>query len=96
MARRAAKTAEPPSQSAPQDAPQRPQRTCVLCRQTDDHPRHDEILQLAPELVVASFHLDCHALMDPPCESCAAQTAGADGATGDDMRAVIANNSKEN
>lgn len=74
---------------------ERPLRTCVICKQTDDHPRHDEIVQLAPELVVASFHLDCHALLDPPCESCAAQVAGADGVTGDAMRAHIVNVNKE-
>lgn len=79
---KAAPVAEP-------DVPPRPQRVCVICRQTDDHPRHDEILQLTPDLIVASFHLDCHALLDPPCESCAAQVAGSDGVTGAAMRAHI-------
>lgn len=81
--------------AAAEPAVERPLRTCVVCRQTDDHPRHDEIVQLAPELIVASFHLDCHALLDPPCESCTAQVAGSDGATGDAMRAHIVNQNKE-
>lgn len=80
--------------TATQEAPERPLRTCVACTAQDDHPRHDVILQLAPEYVEVSWHLDCHAIAG--CESCAAQTAGADGATGDAMRAVIvANNTKE-
>ena len=70
-----------------------PTRTCIGCTQTDTHPRHDVIVQLAPELVEVSWHLDCHAIAG--CESCAASTAGANGATGDDMRAVIAANSQE-
>lgn len=62
-----------------------PLRTCVGCKQTDDHPRHDEIIQIQPELQVASWHMDCCALVKG-CETCAAQTAGADGLTGDDLR----------
>lgn len=63
-------------------------RTCVGCSQTDDHPRHDEILQLAPELIVASWHKDCCAIIKN-CELCRTETAGADGKTGDDMRAHV-------
>lgn len=63
-------------------------RTCIGCEKTDDHPRHDILLQLEPELVEVSWHLDCHAI-GTGCETCTAQTAGADGKTGDAMRKHI-------
>ncbi len=63
-------------------------RTCVACTKTDDHPRHDVITQIHPELVEVSWHLDCHAIATG-CESCAAATADADGKTGDAMRKHI-------
>ncbi len=69
-------------------------RTCVGCTQTDTHPRHDVIIQLAPELQVASFHLDCHALI-AGCESCAQQVAGSNGVTGEAMRNHIVNQTRE-
>lgn len=65
-------------------------RKCLACGQEDDHPRHGLILQVAPELIVAEMHLDCCAQVRG-CESCAAQVAGADGKTGDAMRAHIVN-----
>lgn len=92
MARRPA--AQAPAVVDSEVAP-RMQLTCAICRQADDHPRHDEILQLSPELIVASFHLDCHALLDPPCESCAGQVAGSNGVTGEAMRNHIINQNKE-
>ncbi len=76
------------------DAPELAVRTCVGCTQTDTHPRHDVIIQIAPELQVASWHLDCHALVTG-CESCIGQTVGSDGKTGEDMRAHIVNQNKE-
>lgn len=63
-------------------------RKCLGCGQEDDHPRHGLILQIAPELLVAEMHLDCCAQIRG-CESCAEQTAGAEGKTGDDLRAHI-------
>lgn len=70
-----------------------PQRLCVGCRQTDDHPRHDEVLQVQPEMVVASWHLDCCALIKG-CVSCAEQVEGADGKTGQAMREHVINRAK--
>lgn len=87
MARRAA------TKPAPAD-PGLPTRTCIGCTQSDTHPRHDVIVQLAPEYVEVSWHLDCHAIAG--CESCAAQTAGANGATGDAMRAHVIAQNQEN
>jgi hypothetical protein len=56
--------------------------TCLACGQHDDHPKHG--VQVDPERW-ADFHLDCHALMSPPCPSCVERTRGADGATGAEM-----------
>ncbi len=75
------------------EAPALPLRTCIGCTKQDAHPRHDVIIQLAPEFVEVSWHLDCHAIAG--CESCATQTAGSDGKTGEDMRAHIVNANKE-
>jgi hypothetical protein len=65
------------------------QRTCAFCEQTDDHPHHSVVLQIQPELIEVSMHLDCCALARR-CPSCAAQVAGANGATGDAMRRHLA------
>lgn len=75
------------------DAPALPTRTCIGCTKTDTDPRHDVIVQLAPDYQEVSWHLDCHAIAG--CADCAARTAGANGATGDAMRAVIIANSQE-
>lgn len=64
-------------------------RTCLACGQEDNHPHHGVVLQIHPELIVASMHLDCCAQVRN-CDSCRAQTAGANGKTGDEMRAHIA------
>lgn len=64
----------------------RPQRTCIACGQTDDHPRHS--VQIDPERW-ADFHLDCHARMDPPCRECASRVEGADGKTGAQLLAHL-------
>ena len=50
----------------------RPMRTCVACGQTDDHPRHSVLVGDA----WAEYHLDCHALMSPPCQECKARVTG--------------------
>lgn len=63
----------------------RPQRTCVGCKKRDDHPRHDDVLQVQPELRIASWHKDCHAII-AGCAQCVAETAGAEGKTGEAMR----------
>lgn len=63
-------------------------RTCLACSQTDDHPRHEILLQVQPELLVAGMHLDCCAQVRG-CESCKAQTEGAAGKTGEAMRQHI-------
>jgi hypothetical protein len=68
------------------DTPVAPQRICVGCKQTDDHPRHVEVIDAAGTAV--PWHMDCHALITG-CETCTAQTAGADGATGDALRTHI-------
>ncbi|MEV8610310.1 hypothetical protein AB0383_20685 [Amycolatopsis sp. NPDC051373] len=44
------------------------QRNCVGCGQVDDHPR--DVVALA-DGSTAYYHHDCHARLDPPCESCA-------------------------
>lgn len=71
-----------------------PIRLCVGCKQSDDHPRHDEIIQIAPELIEASWHLDCCALIKK-CESCAARIVGAEGKTGNEMRSHIVSASQK-
>lgn len=63
-------------------------RLCSRCNQRDDHPHHGVIIQLQPELIVESMHLDCCAEARG-CESCAAQVADAVGKTGDAMREHI-------
>lgn len=68
-------------------------RTCVGCHQTDDHPRHDEILQLFPELIEASWHFDCCSIIKG-CESCTTAITGAEGATGADLLAHLLRGSK--
>uniref|UniRef100_UPI003F4935B8 hypothetical protein n=1 Tax=Pseudonocardia sp. CA-138482 TaxID=3240023 RepID=UPI003F4935B8 len=41
--------------------------TCVLCGQTDDHPK--DVVAMPGDLT-ARYHHDCHAAAEPPCESC--------------------------
>lgn len=60
-----------------------PVRVCVGCASTDDHPRH--VIAL-PDGNVATYHLDCHAIV-ADCESCQGQLADApEGAKGDALR----------
>lgn len=61
-------------------------RTCMGCGQTDDHPKHDAVQRDGSS---AHWHFDCHARVDPPCESCAWQAKDANGATGEAMQAHI-------
>jgi len=63
-----------------------PVRNCLACGQVDDHPRH--VITL-PDHSEVTYHMDCHSRMNPPCEVCTAQTANAEGKTGDELRAVI-------
>lgn len=61
-----------------------PVRPCVACKVFDDHPRHVVVDPLNPgneELM----HMDC-CRDTRGCGVCAAQLAGADGKTGDDLR----------
>lgn len=46
----------------------RPMRTCVGCMQTDDHPKDQFVRDDGTSVF---WHHDCHAIADPPCESCA-------------------------
>jgi hypothetical protein len=62
-------------------------RTCIGCLQTDDHPRHVIDTGTGEDV---TWHFDCHAAAG--CESCAQQSAGADG-TGEAMLAAILANS---
>jgi hypothetical protein len=59
-------------------------RTCVACGQVDSDPRHTTVLN---ENDAADFHYDCHARMG--CELCASQIEGAEGLTGDALRAHL-------
>lgn len=63
----------------------RPVRSCIGCGGEDDHPRH--VIDVGDPNADVAWHLDCHARAG--CDSCAAQTAGADGATGADMLAHL-------
>ena len=63
----------------------RPVRSCLGCGATDDHPRH--VIDVGDPNTDVAWHLDCHARAG--CDSCAAQTADADGATGTDMLAHL-------
>lgn len=56
-----------------------PSRPCLGCGQTDNHPKHQAV---QPDGSSAYWHLDCHSLVDPPCESCSWQVADAKGAKG--------------
>jgi len=67
-------------------------RNCVACGQRDDHPRHVVVVSPTED---ANFHLDCHAAMDPPCESCAHQTRNQGKARGDDFREILTTQDQE-
>lgn len=56
----------------------RPVRGCVLCGQSDTHPRH--VISVGGSYVL--WHLDCHANATQ-CVTCTDQLADAGGATGD-------------
>lgn len=64
-------------------------RTCPVCTQTDDHPRH--VWDLGPDMRI-DLHMDCCAITRN-CRVCQAQLAGVGGAgnnpTGDDLRAYL-------
>jgi hypothetical protein len=60
-----------------------PTRPCIGCGQVDDHPRH---VVATPDGNAAPWHMDCHARSANGCEVCAAQIAGAGGATGEALR----------
>lgn len=59
-------------------------RNCVACGQVDDHPRH---ILINSDYEDVPFHLDCHSRMG--CSVCSAQLEGADGLTGDALRAHL-------
>lgn len=63
-----------------------PQRTCIACGQTDDHPRCLVDDGTGADL---NYHKDCHriAFGDMPCHQ--VLNEGADGLKGDDLRAFI-------
>lgn len=63
-------------------------RTCMACGQTDDHPRHSLIIRLQPELVEEEMHKDC-CVRERGCRQCWSEISGADGKTGDELRAHI-------
>lgn len=63
-----------------------PVRNCLACGGIDDHPRHVVVL---PDGSDSAFHYDCHARLNPPCESCTELSTGAGGVTGDDFRAHL-------
>jgi hypothetical protein len=58
------------------------QRTCIGCGQTDDHPRHVIAVSDGSEV---TWHFDCHRIA-VNCESCTAQTKGAEKLRGDKLR----------
>ncbi|GAA3878061.1 hypothetical protein GCM10022243_48440 [Saccharothrix violaceirubra] len=60
-------------------------RTCIGCAQTDDHPRH---VVWQPGDVEVTWHMDCHVIATG-CPVCEGQLAGADGLTGDALRAHL-------
>lgn len=62
-----------------------PVRTCIGCTQTDDHPKHVVVL---PGDIDVTWHLDCHVIATG-CEDCTGELQGADGATGDELRAHL-------
>jgi hypothetical protein len=67
--------------------PANPVRNCLACGQTDDHPRHVVDLGEGREV---SFHMDCHARMNPACPLCVEQTSGVPAGTiGEDLRAHL-------
>jgi hypothetical protein len=60
-----------------------PTRTCDVCDQTDDHPRHEMVVNMITG-EGASRHMDCCA--SSGCNVCAKQIAGADGLKGQQLR----------
>lgn len=60
-----------------------PQRTCIGCTKTDDHPRH--VIDLGGGESV-TWHMDCHVIATGCPDVCAPQIQGADGLTGDELR----------
>lgn len=63
-----------------------PVRNCLACGARDDHPRCQTVL---PDGSSAFFHHDCHALMDPPCPSCAWLVQHKGDLKGDDWRSHV-------
>jgi hypothetical protein len=58
--------------------------TCIGCSATDDHPKHQIVVDA--EHTSVFWHMDCHRIATS-CEVCTAQTAGAPaGAIGDALR----------
>ena len=70
-------------------SPAAPVRFCPVCKQADDHPRHDFWLtdpNVAP-------HMDCCASRGCPDGSCEILTRAKGDKTGDDFRAQLTNSS---
>lgn len=68
-----------------------PIRPCHGCGSYDDHPRH---IHAQPNGVDQLMHLDCCAAAGCPDGTCAKQIKGANGATGDKLRAHLTKGSK--
>ena len=60
----------------------RPVRSCSLCGQQDDHPRH---VIAAPDGSVDDRHMDCCRSAGCPDGSCGEVTKGAEDLRGDDL-----------
>lgn len=65
-------------------ADKNPTRTCIGCKQTDDHPRH-VMVEGGAEV---TWHMDCHSLVTG-CETCKGIVTGSDGVTGDKLRTYL-------
>lgn len=70
-----------------------PTSACIGCGAHDDHPKD---LVILPGDQVVRWHIDCHALAEPPCPSCTEQLKGLKkGSIGADMRAHLTRSWKD-
>ena len=62
-------------------------RNCTDCGQVDDHPRESVvILGVDAEIF---HHIDCGALRNPPCESCADLVKKSGNKSGEELRKFL-------
>lgn len=61
-------------------------RTCLGCGVHDTDPK--DLVRVDAEGTLVAWHMDCHAAV-AGCEVCARQIKGADGATGEALRAHL-------